>query len=134
MDADRLKSIPLFASLSKRERAAVARSADEVDIREGKELVREGELAYEFFVIEDGTAEVRRDGDAVAELGPGDFFGEMGLMDWLPRNASVVATSPMTAIVMTGPDFRRIARDLPGVAERIGPAMEERSRSLAERV
>jgi CRP-like cAMP-binding protein len=75
MDESELRSIPLFQSLTSEERRAIAPHADEIDVPEGTELVRQGEFAYEFFVIEEGTAEVNRDGEHVAELGPGDFLG-----------------------------------------------------------
>jgi CRP/FNR family transcriptional regulator, cyclic AMP receptor protein len=130
MDEARLRAIPLFAGLSKKERRSVAQMADEVDVPAGRHLVREGEFAYEFFAIEEGTAEVRRGEQYLAELGPGDFFGEMGLIGNVTRNASVVATSPITAIVMTGSAFRQIDRELPPVAARIRGAIEERCRQL----
>jgi CRP/FNR family cyclic AMP-dependent transcriptional regulator len=126
MDPARLKSIPLFAALSDREREQVARWADEVDVAEGKHLVDEGQFAYEFFVIEEGTAEVRHGEDTVASLGPGDFFGEIALLEHVRRTASVVATSPMRAIVMFGRDFRAMEAELPDVAARIRQAIEER--------
>ena len=132
MDETRLASIPLFASLSKQERRDVARFADEVDLPEGREIISEGDRAYEFFAIEEGSAEVRRGDERIAELGAGDFVGEMGVMRGAPRNASVVTTSPTTAVVMTGPQFRMAAEQLPHVAERIREAIEERSRSLGE--
>ncbi len=130
MDAARLESIPLFAGLSRKERQRVAQRADEVDVAPGKHLVREGEFAYEFFAIEEGTAEVVRGDQYLTDLGPGDFFGEMGLIDNAPRSASVIATSPITAVVMTGPDFRQIDRELPEVAKKIRKAIEERCRHL----
>src|SRR5437868_2968932 len=108
MDEARLKSIPLFASLSKRELRQVAHCTDEVDVGEGKPLMSQGESAYEFFVIEEGTAEVTADGRSVARLGPGDFLGEMGAIEHAKRSASVVATSPMTVIVMTDRDLRHL--------------------------
>ena len=132
MDHERLRSIPLFAGLSSRELETIGPLADEVDLEEGRELVREGEFAYEFFAIEDGSAEVRRGDERLAELAAGDFFGEMGVMAHVPRNASVVVTSPTTAIVMTAGALRQVARDMPEVAERIRAAIEERSRSLVE--
>jgi signal-transduction protein with cAMP-binding, CBS, and nucleotidyltransferase domain len=73
MDGHKLKSLPLFSSLEKRDLEQIAHAADEVDVEEGKELLHEGSFAYEFMVIEDGTAEVVRDGGHVADLGPGDF-------------------------------------------------------------
>jgi CRP/FNR family transcriptional regulator, cyclic AMP receptor protein len=98
MDEARLASIDLFSSLSKRERSEIASRADELDISDGTHLVREGEFAYEFFVIEEGEAEVLRGGEHVASLGPGDFLGEMGIVTRAPRNASVVARSPMRVL------------------------------------
>ncbi len=126
MDAARLKSIPLFAELSERERQQVARWADELDVPEGKHLVEEGQFAYEFFVIEEGTAEVRHGQETIAQLGPGDFFGEIALLEHIRRTASVLATSPMRAIVMFGRDFRAMEAAMPGVAARIRQALEDR--------
>jgi CRP-like cAMP-binding protein len=130
MDEKRLESIPLFAGLSRKERRSVAQRADEVDVEAGREIVREGEYPYEFFAIEEGTAEVKRGDQHLAELGPGDFFGEMGLIENAPRNASVVTRSPLTAVVMTGSAFRQIDRELPDVAKKIRKAIDERCRHL----
>src|SRR5829696_10200746 len=101
MDEKSLRSVPLFDSLSKGDRRNIAQHADEVDAPEGTQLVRQGEFAYEFFVIEDGRAEVVRDGERIAELGPGDFLGEMGIVSQAVRNATVRTTSSSTVIVMT---------------------------------
>lgn len=130
MDEKRLESIPLFAGLSHKERRSVAQRADEVDVEAGREIVREGEYPYEFFAIEEGTAEVKRGDQHLAELGPGDFFGEMGLIENAPRNASVVTRSPLTAVVMTGSAFRQIDRELPEVSKKIRKAIDERCRHL----
>ena len=130
MDEDRLKATPLFEGLNRKERQALAPRADEVDLAEGRAIVREGEWAYEFFAIESGTAEVRRGEQLLAELGPGDFFGEMGLVEDTRRNATVIATSPVTVIVMTAQAFRQTARELPDVARKIQSAVEARSREL----
>jgi CRP/FNR family transcriptional regulator, cyclic AMP receptor protein len=130
MDEARLSAIPLFAGLKKKDRRAVAQQADEVDVEAGRHLVREGEFAYEFFAIEEGTAEVRRGEQYLADLGPGEFFGEMGLVGDVQRNASVIAVTPITAIVMTGAAFRQIDRDMPDVAKQIRKAIEERCRHL----
>jgi CRP-like cAMP-binding protein len=129
MDAARLKSIPLFASLSDKERQRVAQLADEVAVPAGQHVVDEGRFAHEFFVIEDGTAEVVHDGTVLAELGPNDFFGEIALLKADRRTASVIAKTPMTLIVMFGPNFRSVAEDLPEVASKIHAAIEERTPS-----
>jgi CRP/FNR family transcriptional regulator, cyclic AMP receptor protein len=130
MDEDRLKGIPLFAGLNRKERRALAPRADEVELEKGRTLVREGEWPYEFFAIEEGTAEVRRGDQLLGELGPGDFFGEMALVGDTRRNATVIASSPVKLVVMTAPAFRQTARELPEVASKILAAVEERGRHL----
>jgi CRP/FNR family cyclic AMP-dependent transcriptional regulator len=129
MDEERLKDIPLFAGLSRKERKALAPRADEVDLEEGRKIVREGEC-WEFFAIEEGTVEVRRGDQLLAEMGPGEFFGEMGLLEDTRRNATVTATSPVRLVVMTGTAFRQTARELPAVAEKLTAAVAERCRQL----
>ena len=93
MDESRLSSIGLFESLSRDDRRLIAQHAEELEVDEGTHLVRQGEFAYEFFVLEDGSAEVVRDGERIAELGPGDFLGEMGIVSQAVRNATVRTTS-----------------------------------------
>jgi CRP-like cAMP-binding protein len=130
MDESSLRSVPLFDALTNDERRTVAQHADEIDVPEGTELVRQGEFAYEFFVLEEGTAEVLRDGERVAELGPGDFLGEMGIVTQAVRNATVVTTSAARAIVMTEQALRSVRSQNPVVAERIEAAVEERCPAL----
>ena len=130
MDESKLRSIPLFESLPEAARRAIAQHADDIDVAEGTELARQGEFAYEFFVIVDGTAEVLRDGEHVADLGPGDFLGEMGIIGKVVRNATVVTTSPARVIVMTTQAFRSMSRSNPDVAGRIEAAVEERCQAL----
>jgi CRP/FNR family cyclic AMP-dependent transcriptional regulator len=126
MEEKELRSIPLFESLTSEERRAVAPNADRIEVPEGTKLVRQGDFAYEFFVIEEGTAEVTRDGEHVADIGPGDFLGEMGIVTHAVRNATVVTTSDARVVVMTEQALRSMARTNPGVAERITAAVEER--------
>jgi CRP/FNR family transcriptional regulator, cyclic AMP receptor protein len=131
MDERTLRSIALFESLPAQARASIAHHADEIDVPEGTELARQGDFAYEFFVIEDGSAEVLRDGERIAELGPGDFLGEMGIVDKAVRNATVKTTSPARVIVMSEQHFRSMARTNPEVASRITAAVEQRCQALA---
>jgi CRP-like cAMP-binding protein len=131
MDEARLRRLPLFSSLSRQELREVMSHVDEVDVGEGKQLISQDDFAYELFVIEAGTAQVLQDGKWVAELGPGDFMGEMGILARARRNASVIATSPMKLIVMTARDFREINRKMPPVADQIRAKVEERTRALA---
>jgi CRP-like cAMP-binding protein len=121
-----LKALPLFESLGKRDLERVSRWVDQVDVGVGRHLVDQGSFAFEFFVILEGEAEVIRDGDRIAQLGPGDFFGEMALVEGDRRNASVVATTPMRLGVMLGRDFKEMEDELPHVAEEITKAVEAR--------
>ena len=126
MDEKRLRSLPLFENLGRKERKLVAQRADEIDVPEGKRLATQGEFAYEFFVVEDGTAEVIADGERLAELGPGDFLGEIALVRHDRRTADVVARSPMRLVVLTAADFRAMRRELPDVADQVERAAEQR--------
>jgi cAMP-dependent protein kinase regulator len=130
MDESRLRSLDLFQSLARDARRVVAQHADEIDVDEGTNLVRQGEFAYEFFVIESGGAEVLRDGERIAELGPGDFLGEMGIVGKIVRNATVTTTSPSEVIVMTEQAFRSMSHSNPDIASRIQDAVEERCQAL----
>src|SRR2546423_11158779 len=113
MDPKDLRGLPLFESLSKRELERVSRWMDEVDVTEGRHIVDQGALAWEFFVIIDGEAEVLRDGQHQADLGPGDYFGEIALHEGDRRTASVVAKSPMRIAVMLGRDFHEMEEEMP---------------------
>jgi len=126
VDPKRLQSIPLFESLSKRELQELGKHCDEVDLPPGKHLVEQGEFAYEFFVIESGTAVVTQDGKEISTLGLGDFFGEIGLVQSSRRTASVVATSPMRLIVMGRREFSAMEDELPHVADAIRKKLAER--------
>ena len=126
MDERTLKSIPLFGSLGRDELRLVAQATDEIDVPEGKELLHEGEFAYEFMVIQDGRAEVVRDGEHVADLGPGDVLGEIAAMERGKRNASVIARSPMCLAVTTAHDIRRLAGAIPEIGEALRRTANER--------
>ena len=126
MDASRLKSLPLFQDVPDEELAQIAPFAEEVQVEEGTHLVDEGDFSYEFMAIEEGTAEVLRGGEHVADLGPGDFFGEIGLLEKDRRTATVVAKSGMRLITLTGWDMKRLEKAIPEAVERIRLVIEER--------
>jgi CRP/FNR family cyclic AMP-dependent transcriptional regulator len=126
LDATRLKSISLFEEVGDEELAEIAPFANEVSVEEGRELVREGDFSYEFMAIEEGEVEVTRGGEHVADLGPGDFFGEMGLLEKTLRNATVTAKTPVRLVTLTGWDLRRVERTAPEAMERIRSVLEER--------
>ena len=126
MDPNRLKSIPLFNDVDDQELSQIAPFADEQQVDEGTYLVREGDFSYEFMAIEDGEAEVLRDGEHVADLGPGDFFGEIGLLEKDRRTATVVAKTDMRLITLTGWDMKRMEKSMPEAVEKVRQVLEER--------
>jgi CRP/FNR family cyclic AMP-dependent transcriptional regulator len=128
MQLSTVESIPLFASVPRRRHWHLARLADDVEVPAGAELTREGGYAREFFVVVSGTADVHRDGERVGRLGPGDFFGEVGLLGprW-ERSATVIATSPMRLLVMARRQFRELLFAAPTVATRIRGAATQRA-------
>ncbi len=126
MDVARLKQIPLFREVSDDELFTIAPFAGEAEVPAGKELVKEGQFAYEFMAIEEGEAEVTRDGQHVADLGPGDFFGEIGLLETELRTATVTAKTPMRVVTLTGWDMKRLERNIPQAVEQIRRTIEQR--------
>jgi CRP-like cAMP-binding protein len=126
MDTERLKSIKLFEQIPDDELAAIAPFAEEREVEEGTPLVKEGQFSYEFMAIEEGEVEVTRGGEHVADLGPGDFFGEMGLLERTLRNATVTAKTPIRLVTLTGWDLKRVERSAPEAMERIRSVLEER--------
>jgi CRP/FNR family transcriptional regulator, cyclic AMP receptor protein len=123
---DMLTTVPLFSGCSKKELKTIATLADEIDLRKGKVLTRQGAPGREFFVLLEGTVEVVRDGKPVATLGKGDFFGELALISNIPRTATVTATSPVRTLVVFGRDFRRLLQEDPGIATKVLGVMAER--------
>jgi CRP/FNR family transcriptional regulator, cyclic AMP receptor protein len=127
MDPARLSKIPVFADLSDEERDHVAALAAEVSVPESKELVREGDYSYDVLAIEEGTASVDRHGEHIADLGPGDVFGEMGVLKREQRNATVVATSPMLLVTLTSWDIRRLQKTAPNAVDHLREVVAQRS-------
>jgi CRP/FNR family cyclic AMP-dependent transcriptional regulator len=126
VDPNRLKSISLFQTVPEDELREIAPFAQEVSVEAGRHLVREGDFSYELIAIEEGEAEVLRSGEHLADLGPGDFFGEHGLLERDKRNATVVAKTPMRLITLTGWDFKRMERAMPEAVARVREVLEER--------
>ena len=127
MDTAQLKRIPLFSDAPDDQLKQVSAFAESREVSEGTEVVKEGGFSRALLAIEDGTAEVTREGEHVADLGPGDIFGEAGMLDDSMRSASVVATSPMKLISLGHFEVKRLKKDAPDVYERIEKLVEERS-------
>ncbi len=121
-----LKRVPLFAQCSKKELEQLALVADEIDVKEGTVLTSEGDRGREFFVLVEGTADVRRKGRKVNTMGAGDFFGEIALVSERPRTATVTATSPVRLLVVTDRAFRDLMRNLPSIQLKVLATLADR--------
>jgi CRP-like cAMP-binding protein len=123
---DALAHVPLFSRCSRGELAKIAQLADEVDLRAGKILMKEGERGREFFVLLSGTADVRSNTRLLPSLGPGDFFGEIALVTDHPRTATVTTTSPVRALVITDRAFKGLLKDSPQIQSKVLEAVATR--------
>ena len=121
-----LKKVPLFTDCSKTELRALAKTADELDLREGTVMTREGRPGREFFVLVDGSALVTKKGQKVAELKGGDWFGEIALLADTPRTATVTATSAVDVLVITDRRFKTVVETMPSIALKVLSSVSER--------
>jgi CRP-like cAMP-binding protein len=121
-----IKRVPLFAHCSKKELGLVAQIADEIDLPEGKTLMREGDRGREFFVLVEGEADVRRGDRKLNTLGGGDFFGEIALVSQRPRTATVTTASPVRVLVVTAQSFRSLLDRAPDVQRKVLQALADR--------
>ena len=126
---EKLNGVPLFDKLPDNLRDRFAVWVSEIEVPQGQHLADEGEYAYDLFIIEDGSAEVTQDGNTVAELGPGEFFGEMGVLERAPRNATVVAKTPMTLLTLSSWDVKRLESKSPEAMERLQEVIQQRRQS-----
>lgn len=121
-----LKRVPLFAGCSKKELQELASRTDEVDLRDGYVLMREGRPGREFVVLVEGTAEVTKDGRKLADLEAGDWVGEIALLTNVPRTATVTATSPIRVLVVTDRAFKRLVETMPSIALKVLASVGDR--------
>ena len=125
---DHLAEVPLFRACSRKARSTVARRAKERRVGAGEVVINEGEAGNEFFVIMDGHAQVRRRGKKVATLGPGQFFGDLAVLDKAPRNATVTAETPMALLVLGQREFSALIEEVPGFAHKLLAGLAHRLR------
>jgi CRP/FNR family transcriptional regulator, cyclic AMP receptor protein len=125
-----LSSVPLFSDCSRAELKCLARRTADINAEPGQVLIREGHGAYDFFVIVAGEADVSRDGEVVARLCEGDYFGELGVLDPGRRDATITARTPMELIVLAQWDFEEALEESPGMTRRLLAGMAHRLRTL----
>jgi len=127
VDEARLKALSPFSGLSVAERNMLARLLDEQSVPEGATLVSQGDYGYEFMVIEEGTVDVFRNGERIDSMGPGDFFGELAVLDdGGKRNASVIATSPVRVVTLTAHYMRVVREQMPQIGDQIDRVIADR--------
>jgi CRP/FNR family transcriptional regulator, cyclic AMP receptor protein len=130
---DHLASVPLFRGMTRKELRDIAKATVEVNIDEGSEFVTQGDVGREAFVLVEGTADVIRNGKKIAELRPGDCVGELALLDHGPRTASVVAATPLTALVLGPREFTGVLDQVPTLNHKLLGALASRVRELDAR-
>ena len=127
LDVSLLKTIPLFAEVPDDKLRKIAPFASTDEFAEGQVVVKEGGYSNHFYAIEEGTAKVESDGKHLADLGPGDVFGEQGLLEKQERSASVIATSRLRVIKIEHWELSRMRKSMPEVVEELQRKVEERS-------
>jgi len=130
---DHLAQVPLFSTCSRKDLQKLGKASDEIEVKAGKVLVEEGKHGHEFFLIEDGTAAVKRNNRKVATLGRGQFFGELSLLDRGPRSATVVADTDMTLVVLGQREFLGVIDEVPAMAHKLLAALAGRLREADSR-
>jgi CRP/FNR family cyclic AMP-dependent transcriptional regulator len=126
---DRLTMVPLFAGVSKRDLEFIASRVDEVSLKPGQTLIREGQPTESFFILESGHVQVTRGGKPAARLGPGEFFGEIGMLDGGPATATVVTDDACEAMVLSHSQFRDAIKGNDNLALQVIAAMAKRLRA-----
>jgi CRP/FNR family transcriptional regulator, cyclic AMP receptor protein len=127
---DHLSQVPLFSTLSTKELRSVRGLLTRTEVAPGQVLAREGAIGHEFFIILEGTAAVEREGVHLADVGAGDFQGEISLLDGGPRTATVTATTAMTILVASQREFDSLLDSAPSIARQMLPALAHRVRAL----
>lgn len=128
-----LREVPLFSACSTRELGRVSALADEVDVRAGRVLTKQGQPGWEFFVVVSGRARAAISGKGTHTLGPGSFFGEMSLLDGGPRSATVTAETDMQLLVLGSRSFSTLVDETPSVARKVMRVLAERLREAERR-
>ena len=130
---NQLSQVRLFSACTNKELTLIGRASDEISVPAGKEVVTEGKVGHEFFLILDGTAAVKRNGRKVATLKAGDYFGEMALLDRGVRTATIITETPSVLLVLGQREFSGILEEVPGLAHKLLTIMAGRLREADEK-
>jgi CRP-like cAMP-binding protein len=131
VDVERLRRLPLFGELDHHDLSTISHHVGEVEMSEGEVMFEQGSIPYEMFVIEEGTAEVTKDGEVLKTLGPGDVVGEIALLRFQRRMGTVRVTSPLRAVTVSADDLHVIEEEMPEIAGQLRSIMAAREREIA---
>jgi CRP-like cAMP-binding protein len=126
-----LAEVPLFSACSRQELREIAGLGTSAQVEAGATLTKQGAVGREFFLVTKGSARCLRDGKFIARFGPGDFFGEMALLDRAPRTATIVADEPMELLVLDSREFEAMLEDAPSIARKLLKALAVRQRAVS---
>ena len=126
MNPAQLEDLTVFSGLSRRQRKTIAQHADEIEIDSGAKMVEQDRLANELYIIRTGSADVFDGDDLINQLGPGDIVGEIGVLETHKRTATVIATSPISAVVMYGPELTALRNSVPALFAELEELIETR--------
>jgi CRP-like cAMP-binding protein len=127
---DRLSQVPMFSACSRKDLGLIAKYTDELSVDAGTVLIREGDAGREFYVIVDGKATLTRGGREVAVIGPGNYFGELALLDGQKRDATVTTTTPADVLVVGVREFVTLLEDVPQLTRKLLAGMARRLHEL----
>ena len=133
IDVERLRRLPLFGELDHHDLAMIAHHVGEMEASEGQVLFEQGSIPYEMFVIEEGTADVTKDGETVGRIGPGEVVGEIALLRFQRRMGTVRVTSPLRAVTVSADELQVIEEEMPEIAGHLRSIMTQREREIADR-
>jgi len=125
-----LGRVPLFSGLDQVSLAQIAKLADEIDLPAGKQLLQQGDYPHEFFLIVDGSVRIDRDGEQINMLGPGDFLGEIALLDGGQRSATATAVTPVSLLILARREFNSLLNEFPDIRSSVLTALAQRVRRL----
>jgi CRP/FNR family cyclic AMP-dependent transcriptional regulator len=128
---DMLRAVPLFSECTAQELRDIANIGSHVQVPDGKVLTEQGKPGLEFFLLQEGKARCLIDGTEVAEFGPGDFFGEMALLEHGPRHATVITDGPANVLVLDGREFDTLLEEAPSIARKMLTVLAQRERANA---
>jgi CRP/FNR family cyclic AMP-dependent transcriptional regulator len=129
---ERLRAVGLFSAMSDEHLAAIMAIATEVEVPAGRTIARQGDIGNGLFLIERGTVHIVRDGETVASLGPGEWFGELAVLDRGPRIASAIAEGPVSCLAIAAWDAERLLRAEPDLAIALLRTLASRLREVTE--